>query len=205
MQASDVVTRIPTNERLVAFTFDDGPNPTYTPQLLDIFRAARGKATFFMIGEQIEAHPDVAAAVHAEGHEIGNHTQTHPHLTKLQPEQARAELALAEERIRGITGQPVRVFRPPYFDIDDSIWAIVREMGYPCVGAVNPETRDWETPGVDHILLHTRNTVTGGSVLLFHDGYGDRSQSIEAVRILVAELAAEGYRFVTVSELMEQA
>lgn len=205
LQVSDFVTRIPTNERLVAFTFDDGPNPTYTPQLLDIFRAAGGKATFFMIGKQIEQYPDMAAAVHAEGHEIGNHTETHPYLTKLLPDEAREELERAEERIRGITGQTVRVFRPPFFDIDDTILAIMRERGYPCIGAVNPETRDWETPGVDYILSHTRDTVADGCVLLFHDGYGDRSQTVEAVRILVAELAAEGYRFVTVSELMERA
>lgn len=158
-----------------------------------------------MIGKQIEQNPDIAAAVHAAGHEIGNHTETHPYLTKLQPDEAREELALAEERIRRITGQAVRVFRPPFFVIDDTILAIMRERGYPCIGAVNPETRDWETPGVEYILSHTRDEITSGSVLLFHDGYGDRSQTVEAVRILVAELAEEGYRFVTVSELLDQA
>ncbi|XID94891.1 polysaccharide deacetylase family protein [Paenibacillaceae bacterium WGS1546] len=202
MQTADMITKIPTNERLIAFTFDDGPNPTYTPQLLDIFRAVGGKATFFMIGMQIEANPHIAAAVHAEGHEIGNHTDTHPYLTKLRPEEACTELERAEERIHGITGQSVRVFRPPFFDMDDSVLSIAREKGYLCIGAVNPETRDWEMPGVDYILTHTRNTIADGSVLLFHDGYGDRSQTVEAVRMLVAELTAEGYRFVTVSELL---
>ena len=194
--------RVPTTARVVAFTFDDGPNPVYTPQLLDIFQQVGGKATFFMIGQQIDAHPATAAAVHADGHELGNHTLTHPKLTQLAPDAVRTELVQTDERIQRITGAPVRTFRPPFVDVNDAILALASALGYWSIGAVNLGTRDWEQPGIDHIVEQTREHVGSGSILVFHDGFGDRSQSVEAVRILVAELAAQDYQFVTVSELL---
>ncbi|MDP9313726.1 MAG: polysaccharide deacetylase family protein [Chloroflexota bacterium] len=194
--------RVPTTARVVTFTFDDGPHPVYTAQLMDIFRQVGGKATFYMIGQQIDAHPATAAAVHAAGHELGNHTWTHPRLTQLAPEAARAELVQTDERIQRITRAPVRTFRPPFLDVNDAILALAAELGYWSIGAVNLGTRDWEQPGVGHIVEQTRESVGSGSILVFHDGFGDRSQSVEAVRILVAELAAQDYRFVTVSELL---
>jgi peptidoglycan/xylan/chitin deacetylase (PgdA/CDA1 family) len=197
-----IVQRVPTTARAVALTFDDGPNPVYTPQLLEIFGQAGGPATFYVIGQQVDASPATAAAAHAAGHELGNHTQTHPHLTQLTPEAIRAELAQADERIQAVTGAPPRTFRPPYLDVDDRVVAIAAERGQRSIGAVNLATRDWEQPGVAHILEQTRGHVAPGSIFVFHDGYGDRSQSVEAVRILVAELVAQGYRLVTVGELL---
>ncbi len=197
-----MVHQVPTTARVVAFTFDDGPHPVYTPQLLDIFQDVRGKATFFMIGQQIDAHPATAAAAHAAGHELGNHTLTHPKLTQLTPEAARAELVQTDARIQRITGGAVRTFRPPFLDVNDAILALAAELGYWSIGAVNLGTRDWEQPGIAHIVEQTRASVSSGSILVFHDGFGDRSQSVAAVRILVTELAAQEYRFVTVSELL---
>jgi len=197
-----IINRVETKERVVAFTFDDGPDAVYTPQLLEIFQEAGGKATFCMVGSQIDKNPDVAAAVHAAGHEIANHTYTHPFLTRIDLEAAREELLRTEERIREVTGgKPVRTFRPPFFDANDAIIALVEELGYKPLGATNLEARDWDQPGTGHILHHSRNAVTPGSILIFHDGFGDRSQTVEAVRILVGELAEAGYRFVTASEL----
>ncbi len=197
-----MVHRVPTTARVVTFTFDDGPHPVYTAQLLDIFRQAGGKATFFMIGQQIDAHPGTAAEVHAAGHELGNHTWTHPRLTQLAPDDARAELVQTDERIQRIIGAPVRTFRPPFLDVNDAILALAAKLGYRSIGAVNLAARDWEQPGIAHIVEQTRESVGSGSILVFHDGFGDRSQTVEAVRILVAELAAQDYRFVTVSELL---
>lgn len=194
--------QVPTTARVVAFTFDDGPHPVYTPQLLDIFQQAGGKATFFMIGQQIDAHPATAAAVHTGGHELGNHTLTHPMLTQLPPDAVRAELVQTDERIRAITNAPVRTFRPPFLDVNDEILALAAELAYWSIGAVNLGARDWEQPGIDHIVEKTRECIRSGSILVFHDGFGDRSQSVAAVRVLVAELAAQDYRFVTVSELL---
>lgn len=190
-------------EKVVAFTFDDGPHPVYTPQVLEIFRRAGGQATFFMIGKEIEAHPEIAAEVHREGHEIANHTYTHPDLTKLTLEEAGEELQRAEHLVQEVAGRPARSFRPPYFGVNDDILSLAAERGYRTIGAVNGDARDWDNPGVEHILENTRSAVKPGSVLIFHDGYGDRSQTVEAVRMLVEELVGEGYRLVTVSELLD--
>ncbi len=202
MAELSLVHRVPTREKAVAFTFDDGPHPVYTQQLLDIFRKANGKATFFMIGQEIDAFGDIAAEVHAVGHEIANHTYCHPDLTKLTLEEARAELQQADARIRQVTGKPVLTFRPPYFGVNEDILSLAVELGYTSIGTVNGEAKDWEQPGVEFILDHTRPTIQNGSIFMFHDGYGERIQTMEAVRVLVDELATEGYRFVTVSELL---
>lgn len=198
------IQRVTTPERAVAFTFDDGPDPVYTKQLLDIFREAGGKATFFMIGQQIDAHEETAALVAAEGHEVGNHTYTHPELTRLAPEQALEELRRSDERIRCLTGKAVRCFRPPYFDVNEAIFSMAKQLGYHTIGAVNLEVRDWEQPqpSVEYMAQVTRAAAVNGSIFIFHDGYGDRSRTVETVRVLVQGLAAEGYRFVTVSELL---
>lgn len=205
MAKLSLVHKVPTQEKAVAFTFDDGPHPLYTEELLDIFHKVNGKATFFMVGEELNKYEDIAARVHKAGHEIGNHTYSHPDLTKLTLDEARSELQRADDTIRKVTGQPVSNFRPPYFGVNDDILRLAEEFGYHSIGAVNGGAKDWEQPGVDFILEHTRPTVDNGSIFLFHDGYGERAQTIEAVRILVEELSAEGYRFLTLSELFELA
>src|SRR4051812_37215172 len=108
-----IVNNIPTKRKAVAFTFDDGPDPLYTPQILDIFRQAGAKATFYMIGGQIEANPQIAKLVHDQGHEIGNHTFTHPHLTKLNAQDCKDELVRTHNGIKEITGNKPLTFRPP--------------------------------------------------------------------------------------------
>lgn len=201
MAKLSLVHKIPTQEKVVAFTFDDGPHPSYTKELLDIFHKHNGKATFFMIGQELSMYEAIAAQVHMAGHEIANHTYSHPDLTTLTLDEARAELQRADDTIRKVTGKPVSNFRPPFFGVNDDILMLAAEFGYHSIGAVNGEAKDWEQPGVDFILDHTRPTIENGSIFLFHDGYGERAQTIEAVRVLVEELVAEGYRFVTLSEL----
>ncbi|WP_160031519.1 polysaccharide deacetylase family protein [Paenibacillus sp. An7] len=202
MTKLSIVHKVSTQEKVVAFTFDDGPHPLYTKQVLDIFRDVNGKATFFMIGQEMDAYEEIAREVHAAGHEIANHTFSHPDLTKLKLEEVRTELQQADEKIRHLTGKPVLNFRPPYFSVNEDILALAGEFGYTAIGTVNGGAKDWEQPGVDYILDHTRPTIDHGSILIFHDGYGERAQTIEAVKILVDELHHEGYRFLTVSELL---
>lgn len=204
MLNSKIIHQVQTEHKMVAFTFDDGPDPLYTPQLLDIFRGV-GKATFFMVGKQIKEHLDVAHAVFEEGHEIGNHTYYHPFLTKISAEERSNELERAEQAIIQVIGRKPRTFRPPYFDFNDEVASISEAMEYPAIGAMNMQAQDWAQPGVAHILEHTRGHIQNGSILLFHDGFGDRSQTVEAVRVLVPEAIRQGYRLVTVSELLELA
>lgn len=190
------------SQKAVAITFDDGPNPIYTPQMLEIFSEAGGKATFFMIGEQISAAPALVQKVAELGHEIGNHTYTHPWLSELSREDCLEEIERTERLIEDLIGQKPVVFRPPYLDYNEDTISVIRQKGYPMIGAVNLEAQDWEMPGIDHILTKSRDCVENGRIFIFHDGYGDRSQTIEAVRMLVSELISEGYKLVTVSELL---
>ncbi|MCK9860854.1 polysaccharide deacetylase family protein [Paenibacillus sp. ATY16] len=200
-----LIQSVNTSSKAVAFTFDDGPNPVYTPELLEIFAEAGGKATFYMIGEQIAAHPEVARLVHEQGHEIGNHSYTHPNMTELSDEELESELSRTEELIKQVTGTRAATMRLPYLAGDERVQAILEREGYPSIGALNMDAKDWDMPGVDHILETTRREVRNGSILIFHDGFGDRSQSVEAVRVLTKELTASGYRLVTVSELLRLA
>lgn len=197
-----LIHEVRTSHKAIAFTFDDGPNPDYTPQVLEIFREVAGRATFYMIGEHIEKYPETMRAVIAEQHEIGNHTYSHPKLSELGTEERKSELERTEKLIADATQRKTATFRPPYLDYNDDIADMVKSYGYKTIGAVNMESRDWEQPGVDHIVETSRSVIGNGSILLYHDGFGDRSQTIEALRILVKELAAEGYRLVTVSELL---
>jgi peptidoglycan-N-acetylglucosamine deacetylase len=198
-----MINEVLTSQKLAAITFDDGPNPIYTPELLKIFSKVKGKATFFMIGEQMRNYPEVVKQVAAEGHEIGNHTFTHPKLSQLNDKERLAEIEQTENVIEELTGQKPTLFRPPYLDYNQDTVLLLKEKGYPMVGALNLEAQDWEQPGIDHIFNKSREVVKNGSILIFHDGYGDRSQTIEAVRRLVAELTSEGYQLVTVSQLLK--
>jgi peptidoglycan/xylan/chitin deacetylase (PgdA/CDA1 family) len=199
-----MINEIPTSQRVVAITFDDGPNPVYTPQVLEIFSEAKGKATFFMIGEQMRNHPEVVKQVADQGHEIGNHTFTHPELSQLSIEDCLGEIEETEKLIEGMTGRKPVVFRPPYLDYNQDTVSLLQKKGYPMIGALNLEAHDWEQPGVEHILGKSREVIKNGSILIFHDGYGDRSQTIEAVRMLVSELTSQDYQLVTVSELLKR-
>jgi peptidoglycan/xylan/chitin deacetylase (PgdA/CDA1 family) len=198
-----LINDVSTSQKVVAITFDDGPNPIFTAQVLEIFREAEGKATFFMIGEQMDKHPEMVKKVVEQGHEIGNHTYTHPKLSQLSLAECLAEIERTEKLLEELVGQKPVVFRPPYLDYNQDTILIMQQKDYPMIGALNMEAQDWEMPGVDHILVKSRDCVKNGSILIFHDGYGDRSQTIEAVRILVSELTSQGYQLVTVSELLK--
>jgi peptidoglycan/xylan/chitin deacetylase (PgdA/CDA1 family) len=197
-----MITEVFTSQKAVAITFDDGPNPIYTPQVLEIFAKAEGKATFFMIGEQMNDHPEIVKLVADQGHEIGNHTYSHPKLSELTPEDCFSEIERTEQMIRELTGQAPAVFRPPYLDYNHDTISVAQNKGYSMIGALNLGAQDWEQPGVEHILSASRKCVKNGSILIFHDGYGDRSQTIQAVQLLVSELKSEGYQLLTVSELL---
>ncbi|MBD3918531.1 polysaccharide deacetylase family protein [Paenibacillus sp. PR3] len=201
-----ILNCVETTKRVVAFTFDDGPDVNYTPQILDLFREIGGKATFFMIGNQVKANPELARRALAEGHEIGNHTNTHPNLTDLSPDEVIRELSIAAQNIKEVTGIEVRTFRPPYFGYNETVHSIVTDkFGYPAIGAMNMNATDWSNPGVEHIVEHSVDHLSAGSILIFHDGWGDRSQTVEAVRQLIHMAADRGYQMVTVSELLQLA
>ena len=186
----------------IAFTFDDGPNPIYTQEILNIFQEHQAKATFYTIGKQIELFPEIAKAIHQAGHELGNHTYTHPNLIDLTATEIRNELEQTAQIIESITGSKPKTFRPPYFGVNEEVASVVSEFGYPMAGAVNLAAEDWNEPGTAHIVAKTLEGVRGGGILIFHDGFGNRSGTVEAVRILVPKLIADGYELVRADELI---
>ncbi|MGM0899649.1 MAG: polysaccharide deacetylase family protein [Bacillota bacterium] len=202
MSPATIITEINTNHKAIAFTFDDGPNPLFTPQVLEIFQEVSGRATFFMIGKHMLNHPEIVSQVTEQMHEIGNHTFSHPRLTELSSTESAEEIIRTDKIIMELTGTEPKTFRPPFIDYNDETVSLLKKLDYHMISAVNFEATDWEMPGVAHIVSKTRDQVRNGSILLFHDGFGDRSQTIEAVRLLATELTSQGYRLVTVSELL---
>lgn len=203
MARATIYNEVDTKEKLVAFTFDDGPNPKWTPLFLDVFRNYGAKATFYVIGSHLEQYPDIARRVCEEGHELGNHSYSHPSFSKLSREGQLEELSRADQLIAGMTGRNPGTFRPPYLDVNDDLLEVSAERGYSVIHAANTESRDWEdATSADHIVETSRAQIRNGSILIYHDGFGDRSATLEAISILIPELIESGYRLVTVSELL---
>jgi peptidoglycan/xylan/chitin deacetylase (PgdA/CDA1 family)/spore germination protein YaaH/GT2 family glycosyltransferase len=208
-----VVRRTGNRPGLVALTFDDGPDPQWTPRLLDILRARHVPATFFLIGENAMAHPLLVQRIVAEGHEIGNHSFTHPNLAWVSPEETRLELNATQRVIEAYGGRSVRLFRAPYFGdaepttADELVPAATAQAdGYTNVG-LHVDPGDWKRPGVDRIIASTIQQVTdpqpgrSAQIVLLHDGGGDRAQTVAALPAIIDGLRARGYRFVPVSRL----
>jgi len=210
-----VIERAGYKPGMVALTFDDGPDPTWTPRILDELRAARVPATFFIIGENALTQRSLLERLVAEGHEVGNHTYTHPNLGRTSPEQTRLELNATQRLFQAFTGRSLRLFRAPFFGdaeptTTDEIIPVneAQDLGYLSVG-LHVDPGDWKRPGADAIV---RRTVAGvlsstpdrsGQVVLLHDGGGDRAQTVAALPAIIAQLKARGYRFVPVSSLID--
>ena len=196
-------------EKVVALTFDDGPDDRYTPQILDILKTRQVPATFFVVGSQAERLPGLLQRTYAEGHEIGNHTYSHPNLATTSVERTRLELNATQRIIQHAIGVSTILFRPPYHadsepQTPDEIEPIARaqRLGYLTV-AERIDPRDWE-PGAtaDAIVAEVLAERENGRIILLHDGGGDRSATVEALPRLIDALRAAGYRFVPVSELI---
>jgi len=205
-----VITRHGGAERKIALTFDDGPDPEYTPKILDALRQAGVPATFFIIGVNGQMHPDLLRREVDEGHEIGNHTFTHPNISTISPTQFQLELSATKHLLASAVGRHSLLFRPPYaVDAEPETIEQVRPIelataqGYLVVGMqIDPD--DWKRPGVEEIVRRTVAEAERGegNMILLHDSGGDRSQTIQAIPRIVEELHGRGFRFVSVSELL---
>ncbi|WP_250299267.1 polysaccharide deacetylase family protein [Streptomyces sp. A 4/2] len=181
--------------RRIALTFDDGPHPVNTPQVLAVLRKYRIRATFFVIGENATAFPELLHAVSAEGHQIANHSYTHPQLTKLSGAQVRDQLGRTSEIIEKTLGAPPRWCRAPYGDWNAESLAICADLGMEPLGW-NIDTNDWARPGVSKIEQAVLTGASPGSVILQHDGGGNRDQTVQAVADYLPQLLAQDYEFV---------
>ncbi|MBD5634067.1 MAG: polysaccharide deacetylase family protein [Candidatus Eremiobacteraeota bacterium] len=205
--------------REVALTFDDGPNPPYTDEILDVLRRERARATFFVVGRAVVAYPQTARRIVREGHAIGNHTWDHAHLIVESDAAMRGELERTSAAILRVTGVRTDLMRPPFGARDFAVIAEAHKLGYRVVMWSVPLPRDWEQPGVATIVSRIVDNVQDGSIIVLHDGNRgvlcsghrvsprvcDRSQEVGATRAIVATLQRRGYRFVTIPQLIAAA
>ncbi len=195
-------------EHQVAITFDDGPDPEWTPKILDILKAANVKAAFFLVGVNAEKYPDLVKRIVNEGHEIGNHTYYHPNLALAWPEHVRLELNATQLLLETITGRATTLFRPPYAadsqpsQISELVpLQIAQELNY-LVVLENIDPQDWAKPGADIIVQRVKQQRRDGSIILLHDAGGDRSQTVEALPRILDWLHTRGDTIVSLSTLL---
>lgn len=201
------------NPRQLALTFDDGPDPEWTPQILDELKAAHVPATFFIVGENAITQRGLLQRMIAEGHEVGSHTYTHPNLAGASERETAFQLNTTQRLFQAFTGRSLRLFRAPYFgdaepttadEIGPALQA--QNLGYISVG-LHVDPGDWRRPGVQEIVDQTIAQVLAATpdrsanVILLHDAGGDRSQTVAALPEIIRQLQARGYGFVPVSAL----
>ena len=195
-------------EHQIALTFDDGPDPEWTPEILDILKRANVKAAFFLVGANAEHDPDLVKRIVDEGHEIGNHTYYHPNLALCWDEHIRLELNATQLLIEAITGRATTLFRPPYAaDTSPSQLSeltplqIAQDLDYMVV-LENIDPQDWARPGADIILQRVKQQRRDGSIILLHDGGGNRDQTVEALPRILDWLHTRGDTVVPLSTLL---
>ena len=181
----------------MAITFDDGPNPTVTPKLLELFDRHNAKATFFLIGKHVRAFPALAKEIAERGHAIGNHTETHPSLTFLSSQQIENELNRCDDAIAAATGKSPRWMRPPFGYRSPLLDGIVRRRGGAGVAMWSMAARDWRTQSPEPVIQRLRS-ARGGDIVLLHDGdhrvfEGNRAARAGGSRILAAAMERCGH------------
>jgi peptidoglycan-N-acetylglucosamine deacetylase len=186
----------------VAMTFDDGPSATLTPKLLDLLAAHHIKATFFVIGENVAEHPEIVARAAREGHEIANHSWSHPNLGKMSGDNVRSQLQRTDDAIQNATGKRPTLMRPPYGSITarEKRW-IHDEFGYQII-LWDVDPYDWKRPGAAVVRNRILKETQPGSIVLSHDIHPG---TIEAMPSTLDALEVKGFKFVTVSELIRMA
>ncbi|KMN44785.1 glycosyltransferase [Bacillus sp. LK2] len=200
------------NGKQVVLTFDDGPDPEYTPEILDILKENKIKAAFFVLGENAQLNPSIVKRIYDEGHEIGNHTFKHPNVANTSLLRTKVELNTTQRLIQEITGHSTVLFRPPY-EADanphssNEILPILRaqNMNYTMVAEkVDPE--DWAMPSTNELVKRALNPIYKGegNVILLHDAGGNRTHTVEALPMIIKDLKKHGYSFVTISDLMDK-
>lgn len=182
--------------RDIALTFDDGPHPQWTPAALSMLRRLDIRATFFLIGSQVDAHPDLARAIAADGHVLANHTWSHADLAKTTSDTTHAQIARASDAIEKACGSRPAMFRSPYGVWSERVLVTCAAMDLrPVAWSVDP--KDWARPAAEQITTRVLAQTHPGSIILTHDGGGNRSQTISALRDVLPRLRDKGYTFVT--------
>ena len=186
----------------IALTFDDGPHPVYTPQILDTLKEYGVHATFFLIGENAERNPELVRRILREGHEIGNHTYLHKNLKEHTSGGIFEEISMAEEALLRIADQRTKLLRPPGGLYDKLVCETARRLDYDII-LWTIDTLDWKHPTPEEIIDKVESSVQCGDIILCHDFIGGApSPTPEAIKKIIPDLLGQGYEFVSVSELI---
>jgi len=191
--------------RTAVLSFDDGPDPAWTPKILAVLRKYRVPATFFLVGAHVASYPALVREELASGGQAGSHTYTHANLAVAEPWRENLELALTQNALAGAAGIRTRLLRMPYSSQPDAItasdWTAARQAGRDgyLVVFTTLDTTDWARPGVSHIIAAALPAADRGAIIMFHDGGGDRSQTVAALPQIIKRLRARGYQFTTVT------
>jgi polysaccharide deacetylase family sporulation protein PdaB len=201
LDVPNVYSSCENNAMQIALTFDDGPHPVYTPKILEILEKYQIPATFFMIGENVASYPSLVKKVFERGHEIGNHTYSHPKLNRCEKKTLHQELQRTDQAIFEAVDCHPTLFRPPEGFCNELLAKQSAQWGYKVI-LWNIDTRDWAHTPVENIVSYVKKNVKSGDILLFHDYIAKDSPTPKALEILIPYLLEEGYQFVTVSELL---
>lgn len=191
--------KIPDNRPRIALTFDDGPHPQNTVKILDILSKYNAKATFFMLGENVERNNWIPKRIIDQGSEIGTHTWNHKNLNKLNKEEILNQITSSSNKINEFSNIEVKYFRPPYGNVNEQVKQVAREQNKYII-LWNVDTEDWKSKNAEMVTNHVLENVKDGDIVLMHDIY---LSTVEACEKIVEELTNRGYRLVTISELFE--
>ncbi len=198
---SEVYRSVKTDSMQIALTFDDGPHPRQTGEILRILDTYGVKATFFMVGVNVVNYPDAARAVLAGGHEVGNHTFSHTHLNRISESELAVELERCEDALEELCEYRPHLFRPPEGAINEKVAHCSEDQDYRLI-LWSLDTRDWESRDCDKIVETVLSQVQPGDIILMHDYIGRGSQTPQALEKLLPRLLESGYEPVTVSRLL---
>ena len=195
-----VILKVPVKpgQKVFALTFDDGPWPQYTRQILRILKDEKVPASFFMVGQEVSRRPEIAREVSLAGHAIGNHSWDHPS----RPRDAVAQVTRTNAAIKKAVGFAPTFFRPPYGILKNGMARQAMNQGQPVI-IWSADGADWKKPGAEKMARRIINEASPGGIALMHDGGGNRNQTVAALPKIIRELRARGYRFVTLPELLQ--
>lgn len=189
-------------KKAVALTFDDGPDPIYTPKILSVLAKHNAKATFFLVGEQTRRNLALVEIILAEGHEIGSHTMTHPDSNSQPSQQLENEVLASIDLLQSISNQKIKYLRPPYGHLSPSYYSACQTRGVTMI-LWSIDSNDWKIPPVDKLVEQVASQIQPGSIILFHDGGGVRQNTVEALDRLLPLLRQKKLEPITLSKMYE--
>ena len=197
----NIYKSVPQAKKMIALTFDDGPHPRYTEQILDILKKHEVRATFFVIGENIEYYDSgILKKIIADGHELGNHTFQHEHTKKMSEQDFFADVSACHQLVKEKYGYEMKIFRPPEGYVDNKVKETSARLGYSII-LWSIDTKDWVHTASSAIVGNIERHAGDGDIILMHDYVSGKSTTLDSLDKIIPKLKSEGYVFVTVSEL----